>query len=130
MRPSHSADDVESIFDISDPIAHRLIERIFKCFGAALYWHNSGAQELHAIYISGLTFNVLRAHVHHTFHAVTCRHGSRRYAVLPRAGLGDDTRLTHAFSQQRLSYGVIHLMRAGMIKILTLQINLRAIQPF
>jgi hypothetical protein len=48
--------------------------------------------------------------------------------VLAGAGFGDDAGFTHALGQQSLTDGVIHLVRAGMIQVFPLQINLRAAQ--
>ncbi len=42
------------------------------------------------------------------------------------AGLGDDARLAHALGQQDLAEHVVHLMRAGVIEVLALEIDLGA----
>src|SRR5208282_2456062 len=49
--------------------------------------------------------------------------------MLSRAGLCRDARLVHAYRQQRLSKGVVHLVRAGVAEVLALQINFRAAKP-
>ena len=45
-----------------------------------------------------------------------------------RAGLGDDALLAHALGQQSLADGVVDLVRAGMVKVFALQVDLRAAQ--
>src|SRR5690606_1481311 len=43
------------------------------------------------------------------------------HAVLAGAGLGDDPGLAHAAGQQRLADGVVHLVRAGVVQVLSLE---------
>ena len=52
--------------------------------------------------------------------------GGERDAVLPRARLGDELLLAHALGQQRLAEAVVDLVRAGVVQILALEVNLRA----
>jgi hypothetical protein len=52
--------------------------------------------------------------------------GGRRDAVLARAGLGDDARLAHAAGEQRLPDGVVDLVRAGVVQVFALEVDLRA----
>ena len=42
------------------------------------------------------------------------------------AGLGDDARLAHAPSQHDLAEHIVYLVRAGVIELLALEIDLRA----
>ena len=42
------------------------------------------------------------------------------------AGLGNDARLAHAARQQDLAQHVVHLVRAGVIEILALEVDFRA----
>ena len=42
------------------------------------------------------------------------------------AGLGDDARLLHAAREQRLPYGVVDLVRTGVVQVLALDVDLRA----
>jgi hypothetical protein len=46
--------------------------------------------------------------------------------VLARAGLGDDPGLAHALGQQDLAHAVVDLVRAGVVQLLALEIDLRA----
>ena len=126
MRPGHRADDVKRIFDVGHPVAHRFVERVLECPGTALHRHHGRAEQLHAIYILRLALHVFRAHIHHAFHAVARRHGSGRHTMLARASLGDHARFAHAFGQQCLPHGVVHLVRAGMVEVFALQKYLRA----
>jgi hypothetical protein len=48
---------------------------------------------------------------------------SSRHTVLPGTGFGNDARLAHAFRQKRLADGIVDLVRAGVIQILSLQID-------
>ena len=48
----------------------------------------------------------------------------RRDAVLSRPGLGNDARLAHASRQHGLANHVVDLVRAGVVEVFALQINL------
>jgi hypothetical protein len=48
------------------------------------------------------------------------------HAVLAGAGLGDDPGLAHPLGQQDLAHAVVDLVRAGVVQLLALQIDLRA----
>ncbi len=45
-----------------------------------------------------------------------------------RAGLGDDALLAHALGEQGLADGVVDLVRAGVIEVFALQVDLRTAQ--
>src|SRR5690606_40729048 len=89
-----------------------------------------GAQQLHAVDIERLPAHVLLTHVDLTGHAETRGDGGRGNAVLTSTGFGDDALLAHVFGEQTLADGVVHLVRAGVIEILSLQVNLRAAEHF
>ncbi len=46
--------------------------------------------------------------------------------MLAGAGLGDDARLAHALGEQGLADAVVHLVRAGVVQILALEVDLGA----
>jgi hypothetical protein len=43
--------------------------------------------------------------------------------VLPGAGLGDHAPLAHALHEQALAHDVVHLVRAGVVQVLTLHVD-------
>ncbi len=49
--------------------------------------------------------------------------------MLAGAGLGDDARLAHAPGEQDLAEHVVDLVRAGVIELVALEIDLRAAEP-
>jgi hypothetical protein len=89
---------------------------------------HGGAQQLHAVDVLRLARDVLAAHVHHAFHAITRGDGGGGDSMLAGAGLGDHARLAHAPGEQRLAHGVVHLVRAGVVQVLALEVDLRASQ--
>jgi len=125
MRPGDGANDVEGIFDIGDPVAHGLVERIFEGLGAAFDRHHGGTQEFHAVDVGRLPLDVLAAHVNHAFESEARRHGGGGYTVLAGAGLGDHPRLAHAAGQQGLAHRIVHLVRAGVVEVFALEVDLR-----
>jgi hypothetical protein len=56
---------------------------------------------------------------------IGCR-GSERHAMLPGAGLCDELLLAHVFGEQPFSHAMVEFVRAGMVQILALQIDLGA----
>ena len=126
VRAGHSANDVEGIVNIRNPVAHGFIQCVFQGLAARLHRHHRGAQQFHAVHIGTLTFDILAAHVHHTFQAITCTNRGSRHAVLACTGFGNDARLAHAASQHGLTDGVVDLVCAGVVQVFAFQVNLRA----
>ena len=84
------------------------------------------AQQLHAKDVERLALDVDAAHEDLALAPKQRRHRRRRHAVLSRAGLGGDPRLAHPHREQRLAERVVHLVRAGMTKVLALEVDFRA----
>ena len=45
--------------------------------------------------------------------------------MLPGARLGDDALLAHLLGEQRLAHGVVDLVRAGVVQVLALEVDVR-----
>jgi len=58
-------------------------------------------------------------------------HTHRRHTVLPGPSLGDDALLAHALGQQGLAQGIVDLVGACVVEVLTLQVDagVGAIRP-
>ena len=130
MRSRHAADDVKRVLNVGHPVAHRLVQRVLERLRPGLDRDHFGTEKLHAENVLRLAQHVLGAHVHDAFHAEARGDRRGRDTVLPRAGLGNHTRLGHAPCEQRLADAVIDLVRAGMIEILALEVDLCAAEPF
>ena len=124
MRARHRADDVESIFNIGNPVAHGFIERVLQRPGTRLDWHHRRTQQLHPIDIGSLAFYILGTHVNHAFHPVARGYRGAGNAMLARPGLSNYAWFTHALGQQRLADGVVDFVRTSVIQVFTLQQNL------
>ncbi len=85
-----------------------------------------GAEQLHAEHIGLLPLDVLRAHVDHAGQAEARGDGGGGDAVLAGAGLGDDPRLAHADREQDLADAIVDLVRAGVVELVALELDLRA----
>ena len=108
------------------PVAHRFVQRVFQRLRAGRNRHDGRTEHLHAKNVLRLALDVLRAHVDDAFHAEARGDGRRRDAVLAGAGLGDDAALAEALREQRLADAVVDLVRARMVQVLALQVDLRA----
>ena len=73
-----------------------------------------------------MPFNIRLAHEDHAFQAKARADCCRRHTVLAGAGLSNDPGFAHPHGKQDLAEAIIDFVRAGMIELITLQINLRA----
>ena len=126
MRARDRADAIERVLDIRDPVAQRLVHRVLERLGAGLHRTHFRAQHLHAEHIRLLPLDIDRAHVDDARQAEARAQRRGRNAMHAGAGLGDDARLAHAARQHDLAEHVVHLVRAGVIELLALEIDFRA----
>ena len=126
MRAGDGADDVEGALDIGDPVAQRLVHRVLQRARAGLHRHHLGAEQLHAEHVGLLSRHVDLAHVDRAGQVEQRAHGGGRDAMLAGAGLGDDALLAHALGEQDLAHAVVDLVRAGVVELVALQVDLRA----
>ena len=119
------ADHVEGVVNIGHPVAQRLVERVLERAGATGHRHDLGTQQLHAVDVGRLAFDVVHAHVDHALQAKTGGDGGRGDPVLASAGLGDDPGLAQMLGQQGLADGVVDLVRAGVVEVFSLEPDLR-----
>ncbi len=92
--------------------------------------HYLRAEELHAEDVRLLPLDVGGAHVDDAGQAEAGGNGGRGDAVLAGAGLGDDPGLAHAPGEQDLAEAVVDLVRAGVIELVALEVDLRAAEMF
>ena len=88
----------------------------------------SAPEQLHAEDVRLLPLDVGGAHIDDALQPEARAGGGGGDAVLPGAGLGDDPLLAHAARQQDLPHHVVDLVRAGVIELVALQVDLRAAQ--
>ena len=72
----------------------------------------------------------MRAHIDDAFQTKLGANRCGRDPVLACTGFCDDTGFAHAARQNDLTQHIIHLMRASVVQLITLEINLRAAQLF
>ena len=128
MRSGDRADDVEGRLDIGHPVAQRLVQGIFERMRARRHGNDLSAQEFHAKDIGCLAFDILGAHVDNARQADLGTHSCRRDAVLAGPGFRDDPLFAHALGEQDLAHGVVDLVRAGVVELVALEIDLGAAQ--
>ena len=128
MRPQHAAQQIMRGPHVRDPVAHRLVDRIFQRARSRRHAAHFGAQQPHAEHIQLLPPHVFGAHVDDALETQQRADGRSRHAMLSRAGLGDHAMLAHALDQQPLPQAVVDLVRAGVQQVFALQINLRPTQ--
>ena len=88
--------------------------------------HHLGAEQLHAEDVGRLPLDVDLAHVDRAGQVEQRRHRRGGDAMLAGAGLGDDAPLAHAPGQQDLAHAVVDLVRAGVVELVALEIDLGA----
>ena len=87
-----------------------------------------GAQGAHAQHIGLLPLDIDDAHIDDAFQAEFGAHGRGRNAMHAGPGFGNHARLAHAPGEQDLPQHVVHLVRAGVVEVLALEIDLGAAQ--
>src|SRR5205814_9874207 len=117
MRSEDRADDVVRRANVRDPIANRFVDRIFQRAAAALHRYDFGAEEMHAKDVELLARHIDFARVDDALQSEERAGGGGGDAVLAGAGLRDDPLLAHSFRDERLTDGVVNLVRAGVIEI-------------
>ena len=100
---------------MTTPVAYSLVGSILQRHVARCYGAYGSSQHLHSFYVNVLAFYIGLAHVNYALHVHQRTYGSGSHAMLSCTGLGYDTLLAHASCQQNLTYGVVNLMRSGMI---------------
>ena len=126
VRAGHRADDVEGVERVADPVAQRLVQRVLQRARARAHRPDLGTQQLHAEHVGLLPLDVALAHVDDAFQAEARGHGRGRHAVLAGAGLGDDPLLAHPPGQHHLAQHVVDLVRAGVVELVALEVDLGA----
>ena len=126
MRAGGGADQIIGVLDIGHPVAQRLVHGVLQRAVAGGDRPHLGAEQLHAEDVGLLPLDVGGAHIDDAGKAEARRDRGRGDAMLAGAGLGDDARLAHALGQQDLAEAVVDLVRAGVVQILALEIDLRA----
>ena len=106
------------------PFAHGFRHGIFQRCRPRFHGMHLRAQQAHLVYIQSLTFGVFLTHEHFAFHVHERRRRSRGNTVLTCARFGDNARLAHLLGKQDLPEHVVDLMRASMVQIFTLQVDL------
>ena len=127
VRAGRRADQVVGVLDVGHPVAQRLVHGVLQGGRAAGHRPHLGAQQLHARDVGRLPLHVHRAHVDHAGQAVAGADRGGGDAVLAGAGLGDDPRSCPSAGQQDLAHAVVDLVRAGVVQLLALQPDARAV---
>mmetsp|Transcript_35493 Transcript_35493/g.113402 ORF Transcript_35493/g.113402 Transcript_35493/m.113402 type:complete len:276 (-) Transcript_35493:760-1587(-) len=134
MGPDGGADEVVGVFDVGDPVAHGLVNRILQGRLPRAYGYDLGSQDVHPEHIQRLPRAVDGSHVDDALQAQQGAHRRRRDAVLAGAGLGDDPCFSEALREESLANGVVDLVGARVGELFSFEPDLRAAdvlrQPF
>ena len=115
-----------AVFEVVAPCTHGFVNGVFEGCRAAGHRHHFGTEQTHAVNVQGLANGVFFAHVHDAFHAHECRGGGGGHAMLTGAGLSNEAGLAHFFGEQRLTEGIVDFVRAGVVEVLALEVDLGA----
>lgn len=124
MWADDRADAIDLVFRIADVGAKRGIHRFLEGFEAVGGGDHARAEDLHAGDVGRLLGDVHLAHVDVAFEAEVGGGGGERHAVHAGPGLGDEFLLAHVSREQALAHAVVELVRAGVVEVLALQVDL------
>jgi len=75
---------------------------------------------------SGSALHILDAHVDNAVQTESSTHGCSGDAMLTSTSLSNNALLAHPFRQQYLSQGVVDFVSAGVVQVLSFEVNLRS----
>ena len=130
MGSERAAQQIMRGADVGDPVAHGFADGVFQRLRAGGNAAHFGTEKAHAEHIQFLPRHVDVAHVDDAFHAEEGADRRGGYAVLARAGFGDDAALAHTFRQQALAEGVVDFVCAGVEQVFALEVDFCAAQVF
>ncbi len=123
-RADARADDVVAAADVGHPVADRRRDGLLERSRAGVDGLDARAKQPHPLDVGLLAAHVLGTHVDHAFEVEQRAGRGGGHAVLAGARLGDDPALAHPLGQQRLADRVVDLVRAGVVEVLALEIDL------
>ena len=126
MRAEHAADAVDGVLILASVRVKRGVNRFLERLEAMGNRNDLRAENLHAGDVGRLLGDVNLAHVDLAFQTEECRRRRQRNAVLACAGFRDELLLAHVLGEQALAHTVVELVRAGMVEVLALEVDLRA----
>src|SRR6266498_4182231 len=126
MRTQSTAEQIIGVMDVRYPIAQCLVDCILQGARAGIHSDHFCAEQLHSEDVECLPSHVFGAHVNDTTQPEQRANRRRCDTVLACTCLSDDATLAHSTRKQRLSHSIVDLVRAGVQKVFTLQIDLRA----
>ena len=123
MRAENRAEQIMGVGNVRHPVTHRLINSVLKSSAAQIYRSDIRAQQPHPENIQGLAAHILRPHVDFALHSEQGGHRRGRHAVLPCAGLGNDSGFSHAPGQENLTDRIVDFVRACVGQVFPLEID-------
>ena len=125
MRAGDGADEVVGVVDVGDPVAQRLVHRVLeRARAGARPGRTSAPSSFMRKTLGCCRSTSTLAHVDDASQAEARADGGGGDAVLAGAGLGDDARLAHAPGEQDLADAVVDLVRAGVVELVALEVDL------
>ena len=126
MRAEHGTDAVDRVVVLFAVCLKRGVDGLLERLQAVRHLDDVRAEHFHARDVRRLLFDVDSAHVDIAFQPEIRGSRCQRHAVLTGTGFGDHFLFAHVFREQRFAHAVVELVRAGMVQILALGIQLHA----
>ena len=127
MWPYCRSDQIEGIFGLGAPSHEGLIHGVLERLITAFRWDDGSTEHPHTLDIDMLALYIDGPHIYVALHAHEVAGRGGRYSMLTGTFLGDDPMLTHLLGQKDLTEGIIDLVCSRVIKIFTLEVDLRTI---
>ena len=125
VRSGRGAEEVVGLVERGGPVAQRLVHRVLQGARAGFHADDLRAHQTHAVHVRRLALHVGLAHVDHAVQAEQRASERGGGAVLPGAGLRDDTGLAHLLGKERLADHLVGLVRAAVDEVLALEEDAR-----
>ena len=127
MRTHGGAYDIERVLRMAAPVADGGGAGVGERHVARSDGMHRGSEHLHALHVDMLALHIRLAHEDFTLHAHQGAHRGCGYAMLSGSRFCYDAPLAHLPCQQNLSYGVVYLVRTGVVEVFALEIEPAAV---
>jgi len=125
VRADHRSDRVDVVVRILQVFLEGAVHCFLERRRAAGDGHQLAAEDLHLGDVGVFLLDVHLAHVDLAGDADQRAGGGQSDTMLAGTGLGDHLGLAHELGQQCLAQAMIDLVRAGVVQVFALQVNLR-----
>ncbi|MPM86936.1 hypothetical protein SDC9_134029 [bioreactor metagenome] len=128
MRSHDRSQHIVGVLHLPCPFAHGFVHGILERPGTRHHRMNRCTKKTHPVDIQSLPLTIDTPHEHFALQAQQGGNGGGSHTMLSGSCFSNDAFLAHIFRQQALSEHIVDLMRACMVQILALEVDVGTAQ--